>query len=151
MEIVDFYLSIQNSRFGDKITYNIHYVGDEELYKTLLVPKLSIEPIVENAVCHGLEPKKENGHISIIVLVLEDKLVVLIRDNGVGFDSKTVIEKKEDKNHTHVGLWNTNKMIHNLCGNQYGLEIQSKVGEGTTVQVVLPIKSGEEYVEGNDC
>ena len=122
-----------------------------EKYQKCLVPRLSIEPVVENAVCHGLEPKDENGHIQIIVSETGETLRVSIEDDGVGFDPNLVVESKEDKDHSHVGLWNTNKMIHNLCGEEYGLEIESKIGIGTNVCVVLPIKFGGKYVESNDC
>jgi len=149
MEIVDFYLSIQNNRFGEKITYSIYYDGNKKIYEKMMVPRLSIEPLVENAVCHGLEPKREKGHISISISCKEHNLSVLIEDNGVGFELEKIAEKKDDKNHSNVGLWNTNKMIHNLCGEQYGLEINSRVGEGTVVKVLLPIRNGEDYVEGN--
>ena len=151
MEIVDFYLSLQNGRFGEKITYAISYEGNKEEYSKCMVPRLSIEPIVENAVCHGLEPKDENGHIQILISMTEDTLRISIEDNGVGFDPNLLKESKEDRTHSHVGLWNTNKMIHNLCGDEYGLEIESKIGEGTKVCVVLPIKCEGNYVESNDC
>lgn len=147
MEIVDFYLSIQHNRFGEKITYSILYEGNKAIYEKMMVPRLSIEPLVENAVCHGLEPKGEKGHILISVSCKENNLQVLIEDNGVGFETEKIAEKKDSKNHSNVGLWNTNKMIHNLCGEQYGLEIKSKVGEGTIVRVLLPIRNGEDYVE----
>lgn len=146
MEILDFYLSLQNGRFGDKITYSISYEGDKEEYKKCMVPRLSIEPIVENAVCHGLEPKDKNGHISISISRKNEVLKITIEDNGVGFDTNLVVESREDKNHSHVGLWNTNKMIHNLCGDEYGLAVESQIGNGTKVSVILPIKCG-----GNLC
>lgn len=151
MQIVDFYLSLQNSRFGEKINYTIFYEGGKESYQNLMVPRLSIEPIVENAVCHGLEPKDGKGHIGVRVSKNEGILRIRIEDNGVGFDSEKIVEKSEDKNHSHVGLWNTNKMIHNLCGKEYGLEITSEIGKGTLVVILLPVRNGENYVEGNDC
>lgn len=151
MEIVDFYLSLQNSRFGEKIEYSISYEGGKDKYQKLMVPRLSIEPIVENAVCHGLEPKDEKGHIWVNISQDNTTLKIHIEDNGVGFDSEKIVEKSEDKNHSHVGLWNTNKMIHNLCGMEYGLEITSEIGKGTIVCVLLPVRNGENYVEGNDC
>ena len=151
MEIVDFYLSLQNSRFGEKIEYSISYEGGKDRYQKLMVPRLSIEPIVENAVCHGLEPKDEKGHIWVNISQDNTTLKIHIEDNGVGFDSEKIVEKSEDKNHSHVGLWNTNKMIHNLCGMEYGLEITSEIGKGTIVCVLLPVRNGENYVEGNDC
>ena len=151
MEIVDFYLSLQNSRFGEKIEYSISYEGGKEKYQKLLVPRLSIEPIVENAVCHGLEPKDEKGHIWVKFSLDENLLNIQIEDNGVGFDSGKIVVKNEDSNHSHVGLWNTNKMIHNLCGKEYGLDIMSEIGKGTVVKIQLPVRNGETYVESNDC
>lgn len=151
MEIVDFYLSLQNSRFGEKIEYSIFYDGGKEKYQNLMVPRLSIEPIVENAVCHGLEPKDEKGHIGVKISKSNAALKISIEDNGVGFDLEKLVEKNEDKNHSHVGLWNTNKMIRNLCGTDYGLEITSEIGKGTAVVVLLPVRNGENYVECNDC
>lgn len=151
MEIVDFYLSIQNNRFGEKITYSIFYEGEKEVYKNVMVPRLSIEPIVENAVFHGLEPKNGKGHISVNISCINDCLEIYIEDDGVGFDLEKITEKKTGKDHSNVGLWNTNKMIQNLCGDAYGLNIESKIGEGTVVKVVLPVRNGEGYVEGNGC
>lgn len=151
MEIVEFYLSLQNNRFGEKIEYSIFYDGDRQQYQQLTVPRLSIEPIVENAVCHGLEPKEEKGYIRVRVSREKTVLKICVEDNGVGFDSKKLVEKREDKNHSHVGLWNTNKMIHNLCGKEYGLTIESEKGKGTVVNILLPVRNGEDYVEGNDC
>lgn len=151
MEIVDFYLSLQNSRFGEKINYSIYYDGGQEKYRNLLVPRLSIEPIVENAVCHGLEPKEEKGHIGVRISQEDSTLRIYIEDDGVGFDPEKLVEKHEDKNHSHVGLWNTNKMIRNLCGKDYGLEIKSEPGKGTWVTVLLPVRNGETYVESDDC
>lgn len=150
MEIVEFYLSLQNNRFGEKIEYSIFYDGDRQQYQQLTVPRLSIEPIVENAVCHGLEPKEEKGYIRVRVSREKTVLKICVEDNGVGFDSKKLVEKREDKNHSHVGLWNTNKMIHNLCGKEYGLTIESEKGKGTVVNILLPVRNGEDYVEGND-
>lgn len=150
MEIVDFYLFLQNSRFGSKITYQITYRGDKEKYHRDMVPRLSIEPIVENAVCHGLEPKEDNGHIFVTVFEEEDKLIIKVEDDGVGFETGEVTEKKADRSHTHMGLMNTDKMIRQLCGKEYGLEIQSEIGKGTAVRIVLPIRSEDAYVQSND-
>ena len=151
MEIVEFYLSLQAGRFGEKISYSVVYEGIEENYERLLVPRLSIEPIVENAVCYGLLPKAEKGSVDIRVFASEEVLKIYIEDDGAGFDPNSVVEKAEDKNHMHVGLWNTNKMIHNLCGEEYGLKIESEIGKGTTVCVTLPVKYGEKNVESNGC
>ena len=151
MEIVEFYLSIQSNRFVEKFTYEFFYEGNKAGYEKMMVPRLSIEPLVENAVCHGLEPKKEKGHISISISCKENDLQILIEDDGVGFDTEKIVVDKESKKHSNVGLWNTNKMIHNLCGEPYGLEVKSKVGEGTVVRVLLPVRNGEDDVESGGC
>ena len=139
MEIIDFYLSIQNSRFGDKITYSINYEGGKENYENISVPRLSIEPIVENAVCHGLEPKNGDGHISVNVSNKASILKILIADDGIGFDTEEVKKENKNRTHTHVGLHNTDKMIKNLYGEDYGISISSKCGIGTKVTITLPI------------
>ena len=143
MEIVEFYLNLQNSRFGDKITYDVNYDGVEEDPARLMVPRLSIEPVVENAVAHGLEPKEGDGHIDVRVC-LDTALTVVVTDNGVGFDATLVGskkgdgEKKEEGAHSGVGLMNTDHMIKNLYGEEYGVTIESEIGRGTTVTVRLP-------------
>ena len=151
MEIVDFYLSLQSSRFNQKIEYVISYEGEQDNYRNLMVPRLSIEPIVENAVRHGLEPKEEKGKIKIHISREHLVLKIKIEDNGVGFDTDKIIVEKDNNKHSHVGLWNTNRLIHNLCGNEYGLNIASTIGKGTVVMVLLPVRSEGVYVEGNDC
>ena len=144
MEIIDFYLSIQNSRFGDKITYSINYEGGKEIYENMFVPRLSIEPIVENAVCHGLEPKNGDGHISINIIQDVSGLKIIVKDDGIGFDAEEVKKESKDKGHTQVGLLNTDRMIKNLYGEDYGVSLNSKQGIGTEVIITLPI-----CMEGN--
>ena len=139
MEIIDFYLYIQNSRFGDKITYSINYEGRKENYGNMSVPRLSIEPIVENAVCHGLEPKDGNGHISVNISKKTGVLRIIVADDGIGFDAEEVKKESKDKGHTQVGLLNTDKMIKNLYGEEYGIRLDSRRGIGTEVTIILPI------------
>ena len=138
MEIVEFYLNLQNSRFGDKITYSVNYDDCRVSLNRLLVPRLSIEPIVENAVAHGLEPKEGNGHIDVTVITGDD-LRVIIADDGVGFDTESLGERKKDEEHTGVGLTNTDRMIKSLYGEEYGLYIESKKNEGTKVTARMPL------------
>ena len=144
MEIIDFYLSIQNSRFGDKITYSIEYEEGKEFYSNLSVPRLSIEPIVENAVCHGLEPKNGDGHISVNIGENAGNLMITVIDDGIGFDADAVEKESNYKGHTHVGLLNTDRMIKNLYGEEFGINIKSKSGVGTKVTITLPICKEED-------
>ena len=151
IDIIDFYLSLQANRFKNKISYSISYVENASLYENLLVPRLSIEPIVENAVCHGLIPKSSNGSIQLFVSKTQDILKITVADDGIGFSPDVIEHNQTNTNHPHVGLWNTDKMIRNLCGNEFGLNIKSTIGYGTTVTIQLPVKSEDIYVEGNDC
>lgn len=151
MELISYYLSLQSGRFGEKIMYEIFYDGERSCYDNLLVPRLSIQPLVENAVCHGLEPKAENGFLHISLYCQEKVLKVLVEDDGVGFCKESMEDPKNKKGHSHVGLWNTDCMIRSLCGEMYGITVESEPGKGTKVCILLPLKEGEEDVESNHC
>lgn len=151
MELISYYLSLQSARFGEKITYEIFYDGERARYDDLCVPRLSIQPMVENAVCHGLEPKAENGFLHISLYRQEAVLMVLVEDDGVGFCKGSVDDRENKKEHSHVGLWNTDRMIRSLCGEMYGITVESEPGKGTKVCILLPLKEGEEDVESNHC
>ena len=103
------------------------------------VPRLSIEPIVENSVFHGLEPKNGDGHISVNVSNKTGILKIIVADDGIGFETKEVKKESKNRAHTQVGLLNTDKMIKNLYGEDYGISISSKCGIGTEVTITLPI------------
>ncbi len=152
MEIVEFYLLLQNSRYEDKITYEIIY-GNEEV-KQNLIPRLLIEPLVENAVSHGLEPKEEKGKITVEIFEKNEKLHIVVKDDGVGFDkaelqSSQEMEKEEKMSveHTGTGLENTERLLKILYGEQYEMKICGEKGKGTTVQIILPIEKEKEHVE----
>lgn len=140
MELVGFYLYLQSNRFRDKITYDIRY--DTESVKENLIPRLCIEPMVENAVSHGLEQKEGSGKIDIYIYEKDQRLFIVITDDGIGFNVSKIMETKReaDANHVHVGLTNTIELIHILYGDLYGVEIDSEEGVGTKVIIQLPIE-----------
>ena len=86
LELVEFYLYLQNSRFQDKITYEI--ICPEEKVKENLIPRLLIEPLVENAVSHGLEPKQGSGKVQVILYEQNKRLHIIVEDDGVGFEEE---------------------------------------------------------------
>lgn len=156
LELVDFYLFLQNSRFAEKITYEISY--GSEVVKDDLIPKLLIEPLVENAVSHGLEPKEEAGKIRVDIREREGRLHIIVEDNGVGFDEKSLGEDREPAeretdriSHTHMGLVNTKRLIRILYGEAGEMSIKGKKGEGTRVEIILPIERSGDDVEGTGC
>lgn len=150
MELVNFYLYLQRSRFGDKISYEVIY-GSEDV-KNCLIPRLFIEPLVENAVSHGLEPKSGNGHIQIEIYERNGKLHIIVEDDGVGFEPQNGSSEAVQitkSGHTSTGLANTRRLLEILYKNQHEITIHGGVGQGTRVEIILPAERGKDDVEGN--
>ena len=143
MELIEFYLLLQGERFAGKITYDI--LCSEEV-KNARIPRLSVEPLVENAVSHGLEPKPGSGHIRVEAKEENGKLRIQIKDDGVGFDVEEQKKNKgqavEDEKHTHIGLTNTQQMLHTIYGEEASMKIESTPGAGTCVTMCLPLEKG---------
>jgi two-component system sensor histidine kinase YesM len=139
------YLKIQNFRYGDRFEIRIHIEPDIE---KILVPKLILQPIVENAIVHGLEEKVGNGRIEITGVLEEGNIVITVADNGVGMEEEKAAvilddggeEAAHSDNHTHIGLKNVDRRIKLYYGQQYGLSVASVPGSGTTVRAVLPME-----------
>lgn len=138
MNIVGFYLYLQGERFKDMITYSIFWESEE--LKGCFVPRLCIEPLVENAVIHGVEPKGTEGKIEVSVIkASKTSIKVIIEDDGIGFDVEYMDDKKNNMN-PRVGVINIQRLIRNLYGEEYGIKIISESGNGTVVEVLLPMK-----------
>ena len=109
------------------------------------VPALTLQPIVENAVIHGLERKLEGGQIHLMALKEEDKIVIQVMDTGVGIAQERIqsIFREEKRKSTHgqttgLGVLNVHKRIQYFFGSEYGLSMESVEGTGTVVSVHLP-------------
>lgn len=147
LEFIKFYLYLQKERFEDKLEYSIH-VSDEKILNYAL-PKLSIEPLVENAVVHGLENKISKGTVELYIRQENDSIYFEVIDDGSGFesgnisleDNETIIRRK--KGHNNIGLMNTHKRIQLIYGEQYGICIESQVGKGSKVTVHIPVDRSE--------
>lgn len=154
LENIENYHVIQQFRFGDKISLNIEY-GDEEQDRimdilNLKLPKLVLQPVVENAVYHGLEPKLENGNIRIHIEQTEKRLVIRISDNGVGMEDYQVdeinrklmgirLDEEEREKKGGVALINVNNRIKLLFGEEYGMYLYSTRDAGTDVELTFPV------------
>lgn len=160
LEIVRFYLYLQKSRYQDKICYEIE-VQDDYINQDL-IPRLLIEPLVENAVSHGLEPKRENGMIKVLLYEEPGKdeesmmLHICVEDDGVGFDLEKMAEQGAEKGlrggkteHTHTGLENTKRMLTILYGNRHEFRISGGIGRGTKVEIVIPAERSGYDVESH--
>lgn len=136
IEIAEFYLYLSKERFKNKVSYEIDW--EDEKLKTLFIPKLCIEPVVENAMIHGIEPKDDKGYINVKIEQENNEiLLITVSDNGVGFDKDKVISGEKEGS-PKVGLMNINRLISNLYGSGYGITVDSKIGEGTKVVIKLP-------------
>lgn len=146
LEIVQFYLYLQKSRYQAKLSYEVK-LEDEKIGEDL-IPRLLIEPLVENAVSHGLEPKREKGNLQVL-LYEREMLYIWVKDDGVGVGQNQMKaeENKEKTPHTHVGWENTKKMLRILYGDYYKFQVWSEPGKGTEIEIAVPIERGGNYVE----
>jgi len=139
LEIVRSYLTIQNIRFSDKIQYDISI---PEKYMGLIVPKLLLQPIVENSIYHGLEKKKGKGRLSISCSETEETLFIHIDDDGAGIPpeqlivlERSILSGEDDE---HFALKTLNKQIMLKYGKNHGISLNSQYGKGTRVTISLP-------------
>lgn len=141
MKYVKFYIYLQQMRFEDKISCSIQI---PEHLLTCKIPCFCIQPLVENAIVHGLEPKKGKGKLSIQIIETDKIIEISIIDNGVGFSNNC--EPSETKlNHTHIGLRNLDRRLELLFGETSRLCIDSIPNEYTTVSFKIPKKEVEPY------
>ena len=138
------YLKIQQLRFGDRVNYILTVEPELQLEEYRVLPLL-LQPIVENAIVHGLEARESDGTVWISIYVREGVVYVDVSDNGCGMDEatmKVVMQKVQDytrkRRKSSIGLYNINRRIKLNYGEQYGLTIQSTLGEGTMVRVTFP-------------
>ena len=135
------YLEIQQMRYQDILNYEIYV--PEELHR-YLIPKITIQPLVENALYHGIKNKRGLGRIVISGRKEEDFLILQIEDNGIGMRKERLDQVKEGMNQKIptekdiYGLYNVNERIRLNFGEKYGISIESTYGEGTVVSVILP-------------
>lgn len=136
LECVEDYLKIQKFRFGEKISYSLDV--DEEI-KEAYIPKLCIQPIVENAIIHGIEPKVGKGIINIRGFKEGQRIVIEVEDDGIGF-TKILNEKPSDNSHNGVGLKNIHEILQRTYGDDYGIIIENGEKHGTKVKILISIK-----------
>ncbi|MER2227134.1 MAG: histidine kinase [Carnobacterium sp.] len=140
LSFTEMYLQIQKLRFGDRIDYMI----TQEIQEDYQIIPLIIQPIVENSFIHGIESKEEGGKVEVLVLEKNKELIIHIIDNGIGIEEgklqklKLMLETEGEAN--RIGINNVNQRIKHFYGEDYGLDIESILGEGTKVIICLPIK-----------
>ena len=135
------YLSIQQVRYNDILEYSIDI--DKELYR-YEIQKLTLQPLVENSLYHGIKYKRAKGIIEVIGRKDGNEIVLTIKDDGVGMDTETLnglrekISKKCKDTDSGFGLANVNERIRMYFGEEYGMTINSALNEGTEIVIRIP-------------
>jgi Putative regulator of cell autolysis len=148
LELVINYLEIQKFRFGERVSYKIDVRCDIEEYRVL---PLLLQPVVENAIVHGLENKEGNGFINIIIERREPFLTIAIIDNGIGIDNDKLkllnnkINSFTVSGKQSIGLSNVNQRIKLFYGDDYYVKLESEVNIGTQIFLYLPSREDEFY------
>ena len=150
LDSVKYYLALQKERFEEKLQYTVD-VEDDKLLGCYL-PKLTIQPLVENSIVHGLEPKRHGGWVRVSIWEEEDAVYIRVHDDGVGFDPSAIPQPgSDDKHHTHVALHNIERRFQLLYGEPYGMSIKSEPGHGTSIVLTLPIITAPPEKEKDLC
>lgn len=134
------YFEIQKIRYADR--FQVNYEIDDELLP-LLIPKLILQPVAENAIIHGISENGKSIDISIKVQQVDNQLHIDITDNGKGFDTNLDRAADHSDKLSGIGVNNVNERIKLHYGDQYGLFISSVVGEGTCCRMIIPIQMSE--------
>jgi two-component system sensor histidine kinase LytS len=144
------YLAIEKARYGDKLCVK---EAVDPLAEQYLIPSLTIQPIIENAVNHGLKPKVDGGTVCIAIEKKETELLLTITDDGVGMDLEVFHPLKHASSTEHIGLMNVHERLQGQFGRSYGLTIHSKAGTGTAVTIILPLthSEGDAYAQNLTC
>lgn len=148
LELTDRYIDIQLLRFEDRFTCEIDV---PERLRRCLVPKLVLQPLVENAIIHGLAGR-EDGYIKLWAEEEGEDLLLFVSDNGCGIPAE-VLERLNGEERRgpggHLGLYNVDSIVRLHFGPGYGLSARSRPGEGSTVCLRLPMrKEDEDHAEG---
>lgn len=142
--ITDSYVSIQKIRYAGEFEYAVHC--DEHLYDRRVM-RMLLQPLVENSISHGMRGNGETLHVDVEISCPEDMLLICVRDDGQGMDKERLAQVREGlkgaktKNGKHIGLYNVNKRVELTYGAEYGVDIDSREGEGTCIRIRLPLDS----------
>ena len=142
LQYIEAYLYLQKKRFEDRLQTSIEIYDDSVL--DCYIPRLCIQILVENAIVHGLERKTGKGTLAIEISKENNIILIEISDDGVGFNTEEISlgesgpDIGEKGVHTSIGLYNSNRRIKLMYGEEYGINIYSRINSGTNVSVRIP-------------
>lgn len=132
---IEKYLYIQKVRFKNRLEYDIDI---PEKIRACRIPNMVIQPIVENALIHGITPKGEGGKISITAAEDDNKIVISVIDNGNGFNKKVLEDLHHSDHHSGLGFRSTDGRLKRYYGDGFGLDIVKSDFSGSTVTITIP-------------
>ena len=139
------YLSLCATRYKGMLDYSIHV---DDKYLDYLVPKFTIQPILENAINHGLRKGFYDNYIKVTIKEIDEGIEISIKDNGNGMSEEAISKIKDElekniQKPNSIGLMNINNRLKLNFGEQYGIYINSRINEGTTVSIKIPVLGDE--------
>ncbi len=155
------YIRIQQYRFAGKFDFRVYIHDEDSGVLNTGIPKMTLQPVVENAIFHGMEEKIGKGHIEIHIESDTETVSVLIEDDGVGMDPYTLrkLQEKmagndspeEQKDGNGIAMVNINKRLKLIFGEEYGVTVSSIENVGTEVSLTLPIHRTESQEESRSA
>lgn len=144
------YFIIQNYRFGNKFTLDIQIEENDDDVLDCLIPKMTLQPIVENSIFHGLEPKPDHGKVGIRLAMTEEKVILTVSDNGIGMGPEQLEKLKknienppayrENSRSNGIALYNVDQKLRLIFGAAYSLQVYSVRDVGTDVEIIIPMR-----------
>ena len=136
LDNIEKYLYIQKARFQSRLQYSINV---PEHIRACRIPNMILQPVVENALIHGIAPKRDGGKIDIYAENQGEKIMIFVVDNGNGFPKEVLkrLKEKDSSNNSEMGLRITDKRVKQYYGEDYGLEIVKSDYSGSTVSITI--------------
>ena len=154
LALLNDYFTIQQYRYGGDIQIEVAHIDDEAICRDCMIPRFTLQPLAENAIFHGLEPKGGFGSVLLEIRISpgDGDVLVTMTDDGVGMPPEQVARLLDPPENQaaaqdkirHVGLWNVHRRLQYSFGSSYGLEIESEPGVGTAVTIRLPYHKHKE-------
>ena len=163
LDNINTYFLIQKYRFEERIGLTIEYDQEEhDLLNHCLLPKLTLQPVVENSIIHGIERKMGFSTVRIVLRCTEKRLIIQVSDDGIGMQPEALDDLNRKLNQSlfeslhnkkkkgGIALVNVNNRIHLIFGEEYGMTVYSTPGVGTDVMIELPLVTSRRELKKVD-